>query len=596
MMPIRARHCFLLSAVFSVLLLHSCKLREHTHPGPGTVSGPAEGSVEELKRRFGDACKEKIKGNIELAATGFNDCIHLDPNNAASHYELAGIYNQQERNDLALTHAKTAASLDPKNEWYLYLYAQILQETHKPAEAAEAFHKLMTLNPDKPEYYYGYSDALLYDGKYKEAIRVYEEIEQKHGASEETTLQKAKVYDRIGETDKAESEIHKLITKDPAETKYYVFLSQLFLDKASAFKAKGNTEKEQEMTEKAHSLYKDLLKADPGNPYALLSLAEYYLGKEKHDSAFVEYKSALENPDLDIDSKVKVALKYFYESEKDEKLKQECEELCRILISIHPKEAKAHAVYGDFLYREKRKDEARKEYRKAVDLDKSKYVIWNQLLVIDSELNDYADMLTDSKESTELFPSMPIPYFFYGLALLQNRKYDEAIDAFNGGVIYVLDNKPLESQFYANLGDAYHKIKTYKKSDDAYDKALALDPDNAYVLNNYAYYLSLRNENLEKAEKMSKHSNDLDTKNANFQDTYAWILYRQAKYDQALEWQNKALGATSDPSAVMLEHYGDMLFHLNRPEDALSYWLKAKTKGGGSEFLEKKIADKKLYE
>jgi tetratricopeptide (TPR) repeat protein len=596
MMLFHARHRFFLFFIPSLLLLNSCGLRNHVKQSTSHANAAADFSEEDLKRRFVDACKEKIKGNMELAVTGFNDCLHLDPNNAASHYELAGIYNLQERNDLAVTHAKSAADLDPQNEWYLYLYAQILQEMHKSTESAEVFHKLMKLSPDKPEYYYGYSDALLYDGKYKEAIKVYEEIEQQHGISEETTLQKAKVYDRMGETDKAEAEIRKLIVQDPTETKYYVFFSQLFLDKAAAFKAKGNTEKENEMTEKARKLYVDLLQADPGNPYALLSMAEYYLGKEKYDSAYVEYKAALENPDLDIDSKVKVALKYFYESEKDPKLKEECEELCRILTAVHPKEAKSHAVLADFLYREKRKEEARMEYRKAVDLDKSKYVIWNQLLLIDSELSDYPDMHRDSKEAIELFPSMPIPYFFYGIALIQERKFDDAIDALNGGVIYVLDNKPLESQFYSNLGDAYHKTKSYKKSDDAYEKALSLDPDNSYVLNNYAYYLSLRNENLERAEKMSKRSNELEPKNANFQDTYAWILYRQAKYDQALEWQDKALAASANPSAVMLEHYGDMLFHLNRKDEAMAYWIKAKLKGGGSELLEKKIADKKIYE
>ena len=577
------------------LLLISCKSHQ---PKVLTVSQTPTQSKgeEELKRRFVDACKEKIKGNLELAVTGFNDCLNLDPNNAASHYELGGIFNQQERNDLALAHAKSAASIDPKNEWYLLLYAQILQETHHSADAADVFRKLIKLSPDKPEYYYGYSDALIYDGKFKEAIKVYEDIEQHLGSSEEITLQKAKVYDRIGESDKAEAELRALISKNPAETKYYALLSQMLLDKAAGYKTKGNTEKESETTAKVRLLYNDLLKADPGNPYALLSLAEYYLGKQQYDSAFVSYKSALENPSLDLESKVKVALKYYYESEKDKDLKQKCEELCKIIIAVHPNESPAHAVYGDFLYREKRKEEARTEYRKAVDLDRSKYVIWSQLLLIDSEMSDYTDMLNDSKEAIELYPSMPVPYFFNAIALIQSKKYTDAIDMLNNGVIYVLDNKPLESQFYANLGDAYYKTKSYKKSDEAYDKSLELDPDNSYVMNNYSYYLSLRNENLEKAEKMSKRSNELEPTNANFEDTYAWVLYREKKYSDAKTWMEKALAGTSDPSGAMYEHFGDILYQLDNKENAVEYWIKAKNKGGGSEFLEKKIADKKIYE
>ncbi len=574
-------------------LFVSCKPTQKTGGHP---SSKPEINTVDLSRRFVDACKEKIKGNLELAVNGFNDCLHLDPSMAAAHYELAGLYNSQERNDLALDHAKYAAEADPGNEWYLLLYAQILQETHKPAESAAAYQKLIKLQPEKLDYFYGYSDALLFEGKYKEAIHVYEEIEVKTGPSEDLSLQKAKVYERIGETEKAETEINKLIKDNPGETKYYVTLAQMFQDRADTYKAKGNKAKENEAIEKKHQVYLSLLKTDSANPVAHLALADYYVGRDRYDSAFAEHKAALSNPDLDIDSKVKVALSYYYASEKDSKVKQQCEDLCQIITTLHPTEAKGHAVFADFLYREKRLPEARTEYRKSVENDKSKYVLWNQLLIIDSELNDYTDMAPDSKEAIELFPSMPIPYFFSGLALIQQHTYTEAIDILNSGLIYVVDNKALESQFYSTLGDAFYKTREYTKSDDAYDKALAIDPDNSYVLNNYSYYLSLRNENLEKAEKMAKRANELEPANVNFQDTYAWVLYRLGKYDQALEWMDKVFAVNADPGAVMLEHYGDILFRLNRKDEAFAYWLKAKLKGGNSEMLLKKLADKKLYE
>jgi tetratricopeptide (TPR) repeat protein len=580
--------------LFSAWILISCK------PGQKSVKTSTPTAKEnpnpDLTRKFMDACREKIKGNLEVAVNGFNECLHIDPNNAAAHYELACIYNQQERNDLALGHAKAAASGDPQNEWYHLIYAQILQETHNPAEAASEFTKLIKISPLKLEYYYGYSDALLYEGKYKEAIKVYEEIEQKMGPSDEVILQKAKVLDRVGETAKAEEEIRKLIRQNPLESKYYAALAQLFQDRANAAKEKGNKIKQSEAEEKVHEVFIELLKNDPYNSFAQLNLAEYYENKGQADSAFIKYKQALENPDLDIESKIKVLLRYYYESASDTKLKSACETLCYIVTKLHPQETKGHAVYADFLYRDKRLPEARREYRLAIDADKSKYVLWNQLLIVDSELNDYSDMSTDSKEAIELFPSMPLPYLFNGLALIQEKKYSDGIDALNSGLIYVLDNKPLEGQFHSTLGDAYYKIKENNKSDQEYDKALELDPDNSYVLNNFSYYLSLRNENLDKAEKMSKRANELDPKNANFQDTYAWVLYKTGKYPQALEWMDKVFASNADPSAVMLEHYGDILFKLNRKEEAFAYWMKAKLKGGGSELLEKKIADRNLYE
>ncbi len=148
-------------------------------------------------------------------------------------------------------------------------------------------------------------------------------------------------------------------------------------------------------------------------------------------------------------------------------------------------------------------------------------------------------------------------------------------------------------EYYSNLGNAYNAIKNYVKSDKAFDDALKVNPDDASVLNNYAYFLSLRKEKLEKAEKFSRRSNELSPNNRSYIDTYGWILYQLGKYSEAEAWLSRAakMGAKS---AVLIEHYGDVLYKLGKTEEALTNWKEAKALGGGSEFLDKKIADKKL--
>ena len=49
-------------------------------------------------------------------------------------------------------------------------------------------------------------------------------------------------------------------------------------------------------------------------------------------------------------------------------------------------------------------------------------------------------------------------------------------------------------------------------------------------------------------------------------------------------------------NAVLLEHYGDVLFKLDKKEEAFLKWKEAKMTGNGSDFLDKKLQDKKLYE
>jgi tetratricopeptide (TPR) repeat protein len=126
--------------------------------------------------------------------------------------------------------------------------------------------------------------------------------------------------------------------------------------------------------------------------------------------------------------------------------------------------------------------------------------------------------------------------------------------------------------------------------------ALKYNPKNLYVLNNYSYYLSLREAELEKAINMSQRAIALEPENTSFQDTYGWILYKMGDFLEAEKWIKKALESGGDERPIILEHYGDILFKLGNKEDAIKYWKRAQSKGKGSDLLLKKIADLDLYE
>lgn len=270
--------------------------------------------------------------------------------------------------------------------------------------------------------------------------------------------------------------------------------------------------------------------------------------------------------------------------------------LCEILCAVHENDAKAFSIYGDFLYRDRKLMEARDAFRKAIALDKTRFPLWNQLILIESELSDYAAMAEESEEALEYFPNQASLYLLNGAANLQLKHHELAVEVLMNGLNYVIDNRLLLAQFYAHLGDAHYALKNHELSDEFYDKNLALDPGNSYVLNNYSYYLSLRKGKLEQAKKMSKKANDLVPNNNSYQDTYAWILYQLGEYPEARVWIEKAIANGGANSGVIIEHYGDILFQLGEVENALTQWRKAFDLGGASELIDKKIEDKKLYE
>ena len=156
-------------------------------------------------------------------------------------------------------------------------------------------------------------------------------------------------------------------------------------------------------------------------------------------------------------------------------------------------------------------------------------------------------------------------------------------------------NAEQQSQFDSQLGDAYQELKDYPKSAAAYDAALAVDPNNYGVLNNYSYYLSLRGESLDKAKEMAGRTVAKFPDNVTYLDTYAWVLYKQKDYAGAKQNLEKALKTTKDAS--ILEHYGDVLWQLGDHTGAVAAWQRARKAGPGtSPLLDRKLKDQKLYE
>jgi tetratricopeptide (TPR) repeat protein len=603
-------HFLLLLPCFLLVVIPSCKTKKAATSSPPSAKSsvhsktPLEGKQRvDFEKAFFEANKEKMLGNYDLAETLFSQALKIDPNSSAAMYELANIYAFQNNKNQALYFSRKAATADPRNVWYQLLYAQCLRESKQPAEVVEVFEKLVKNNPDRIDFYYELANSYLYINKLNDAIKVYNKIEEQVGVTEDASMQKLKIYKAQKNFDKSIEEAQKLIKAFPKEAKYYGMLGEIYQEKG--------------MSEKALEAYNDLLKIDPANAYVHLSLADYYRGQKQNDKAFEEIKIAFRNKELDIDTKVKILLSYYSITETYTELKPDAEELCKIIVDVHPDEAKAFSIYGDFLSRDKKLEEARKQYRKAIELDKEKYAIWSEVLFIDSELNDIGSLEKESAEAIELFPNQPLPYLFNGVSRIRLKKYQEAIPVLQEGKEFVFDNPLLLAQFYARLGDIYNQLKKYSSSDSAYSKALELNPNDIEVLNNYSYYLSLRNTDLEKAEAMSKKANELNPNNGAYQDTYGWILYQMKKYEEAKIWIGKALenGGKPDPNpeitkydnqgrpmkpylgnGTLLEHYGDVLFQLGDKEGALKYWMDAKKAGGTNDMIDKKIADRKLYE
>jgi tetratricopeptide (TPR) repeat protein len=530
---------------------------------------------------FMQAMCEKVLNNQEKANELLDQALKINPDDAASYYEKAKVLQDLGRSDQAMEAAAKSTVLDPSNKWYKVLYANISKSNDQYDIYVTTYEKLVKEYPNDLTFLNELAFAYYFTGDYKNAVVIYDKIEEQVGINERLSIQKVQLYSRRGQTEKAVQEYDRLIASNPDDPRYYALLAE--------FCTKNK------MDDKAIWAYEKIVELNPDDPYVHISLAEYYKKKGDDEKAFEELKLGMANKNLSLKTKINLLFSYYSGQLSDEQKKQALE-LSEILKQTHPGEVMSETFHATMLYENGEYSEARIKFKEIIVEDAGHYPFWEQLLFCDFYLNEYDQLAKDAEDAIDYFPSYPLPYFFAGMGNFQEKDYVKAQAYLETGVDFVVNNNALLEQFYSTLGDTYYELENYEASYSAYDKVLKLNPENTFVLNNYSYYLSLRSENLDKAEKMAAKSVELDRYNSNNLDTYAWVLYKREKYEEALEWIKKALGNGGENSGVVLEHYGDILYQLGETDAAIGFWKKAKLQKDYSKLLDKKLQDGKLYE
>ena len=535
----------------------------------------------EIKNIFFEGLQEKLVLNYSQSISHFEKVLKLDPSNHAALFELANIKLEENNLPQAEELIKKAISLKSDNEWYWISLAEIYKKSQKINELIPVLTEVSKLAPKQEDYFYDRANAYLLLEQLDNALATYREIEDKFGSSDEIISVRQRILLQNGKYEELEKELNNQILKNPQEIKNYIYLSEVIVKS-------GNRSRSIDILQKAKTQF-------PANGMLRLALADQFTAIKQMENAFIELKVAFEDANLNIDEKVRIVLSFF-PMFAEMKARAYANELATITVKVHPDEAKAFALQGDVLFQERKFVEAQISYKKALEINDQVYQIWEQLLSIELNLGHFKDLIADGNKALTIFPNQANLYLYTGIGYAQLRNHEKAIVFLKGALELEPSDKEIVVQIYASLGDSFNALKKYSESDDAYNRALVLDPNNSYVLNNYAYYLSLRGEKLVEAEKMSRKSLELDPNNASSQDTYAWILFRLKRYSEAKKWIEKSIQGKPENNATQQEHYGDILYFLGDEMNAIEKWKNAKAQGGGSEKLNKKIDEKKYID
>ncbi len=507
-----------------------------------------------------------ILGNYPAARSTFEQANQLEPNNAVVYFKLAELDMINNASEAALIHINRAIALDGKNKFYLIFKADILSSLNRHADLVEIYTKLIDL-PGNERYYFDLGLLYQFQKKWDEALEAYEKGQQLFGISESIMRERQKIFLQKNDLNALVDDWNRLIAQSPNEIKYVLEVCSILIMNKAYDKAMIKL-----------SAWED--------PNAKLLISQIALQQNDYDKAIIFLKQGLNSHEAPMLAKIQLLDALIDKISLTASLK----DLLDQLPQIYPMRFEAIAFVGDVYLKLDKTVEALSNYRKAIALEGANYKVWQQVISMEFQNLEYDSVMLHCDAALERYPNQALMYFYNGVAHSIKKKFKTAISLLSHGRKYVVDPNLL-GIFYAQLGDAYNGLEQHDQSDEAYEKALEINPNNEHVLNNYSYFLCLRKQQLRKAQEMAKRLIQKYPKNATYLDTYGWVLFTIKEYEEAEIYLKKA--ALIDENGTIIEHYGDVLFELGQFEKALIQWKRAQELGGTTDSIESKIKNSK---
>ncbi|WP_317208005.1 tetratricopeptide repeat protein [Mongoliitalea daihaiensis] len=541
--------------------------------------------LEQLKanRLFIDGQRYMMLEDFDRAYFYFKKTLELTPHEAAPNFKVAEILLRANQVDEALAYGMKAVDADPSNKYYRLVMAEVFTKQGQPGKAAEILEDLMANTTENQNYILDLASLYLSAGDFDNALSALDRAEDYYGVIDQLIFQKQRIYLRRNNLKAAVEEGKKLINSSPGNAQNVISLVEILFNNGRS--------------QEAIDLIEDNLKAYPNQ--AELQMAAYALYRERGDVATAEdfIKTAFSNPDLDPAIKAKAFAEILQEM-KTERRERLLDTLEKSMLELNSNDADVNTVVGDRAFFAGNKEQALALYRTSLQINPANaQVLQGVITNLFESTQDFETIETYTIIAVDEFPERPEFWFFDGTAKLAQKKGEAAVESLEKAIeINRGRNKQLDLLAMASLGDALHQAGKKEEAFKMYDKVLTEKPDDEHVLNNYAYFLSLSKQNLEKAKKMSEGLVKRFPKNATYLDTHAWVLFQLKEYEDARSFMERALASEENPSGIMFEHYGDILYHLGKRNEAMTYWKKAEGGDDISEFLNKKIRDQKYYD
>ena len=540
-------------------------------------------SLQSYNYFFLEGVRQQEMGNLTAAFDLLRHARDLNPNAPEVYYLLAPYYVDLKDDTRSRAYYERAATLDPENSSYIEKLGQLYVSQKDYPNAINAYEKLYALNKARVDVLQILYQLYGSQNEFQQMINVLNRIEVLEGSSEQISLSKMQIYEQMGEKRKEYDELKSLVDSHPLDLNYKVMFGNWLLQ---------NGKKKE-----AVKLYRNVLKEEPTNALAKLSLLDYYRTIGDQATVDVITQELLQSPKTEKETKIAL-LRQVISSNQQANVSDSAEvmKLFSQALSVPQTDADILMMKAAYMSLKKMpKAEINRVYEQAIDVEPDNSRARIALIQNIWDTGDYDKVIAICQPAQEYNPEEMVFYYFQGMAQYQKHENDAALQTFRKGVSQIkADSNPdVVSDFYALMGEILHEKGRLEESFQAYDSCLQWKPDNIAAMNNYAYYLSEANKDLPKAEQLSYKTIKAEPNNSTFLDTYAWILFQQKRYEEAKIYIDQAIRSDSTLTGVVKEHAGDIYAMTGDIDKALEFWQQSLKGGNQSAVLKKKIQLKK---
>jgi tetratricopeptide (TPR) repeat protein len=542
-----------------------------------------------------EAAKSSMQGQWTKAADLYSHCLEIDSCSPEALFQLGRLQLYLRRDSIGLEYIYKAVELDPKNSYYMEPLAAILLRQGCEEEALPLLERISELETKRSDVLSHLANLYSKADRLEEAIQTYDRLELLEGKLAQLSMQKFSLYMQLGDSVRAFAELQSLCHEYPAEMSYRVEMGYCYQQIGDY--------------DTAMEIYNQVKSIEPTNVDLQMAMLDLYIMQGMDSLYEATRDSILYSPDTDTGKRIVLIQQMIQRMSPDSVDTERIIERFEKVVALDSADVEMLTMYASFLnYRERPEVEIQRLMARVLTVEPDNEMATQWLLQYYAGNRDYSSLEEICRRGVNYHPQELLYSYFLGMMLIERSEYVEALGVLNRGLRQRSEDTRLAllSEVFTLKGDVYYKMDRHEEAFLQYDSALVYNRDNVLCLNNYAYFLSLKNQDMDKAEEMSYRSIKAEPDNKTYLDTYAWILFMQEKYEEAQQYMDKVVPRESTEkflltneytSSVILEHAGDIAWMNGEQERAIYLWRLALKRGDKdvSSVLKKKSKKGKYY-